>query len=83
LLLYAFGNELSKEACEGSNKIPVGNCSLQGVPDFRYLGSAINHNNNNKTEEISQRIKKGNREYYIHKSVMIPKLIIKQTKYEI
>jgi hypothetical protein len=32
------------------------------------------------TEEISQGIKKGHRAYYIHKSLMTPKLISKQTK---
>ena len=32
------------------------------------------------TEEISQRIKKGNRAYYTHKSLMRSKFISKQTK---
>ena len=70
---------VSREAYKGRNKISVGNYCLERVPCFLYLGSVINRSNK-MTEEISHSIKKGNRAYYKHKSLMTYKLISKKLK---
>lgn len=70
---------VSKETYKGNNKIAIAGYGFERISNFPYLGSAVNHHHK-MMEEISQRIKKGNRAYCTHKSLMTSKLISKQTK---
>lgn len=70
---------VSREASKISNKISVEDYCFERVLSFLYLGSVINRSNK-MTEEISHSIKKGNRAYYKHKSLMTYKLISKKLK---
>jgi hypothetical protein len=69
---------VSKETYKGKNKISIGDYCFETASNFPYLSSVINHNNT-MTQEISQRITKGNRAYYNHKSLITSELISKQT----
>jgi len=60
-------------------KIGIGRYRFQRVSSFPYLGSIINEDNS-ISEEITHRLKKGNRTYYAHKGLMTSKLIKRYTK---
>jgi hypothetical protein len=62
-----------------SKKIGIGGYRFERVSSFPDVGSIIN-DDNSISEEITHRIKKGNRTYYAHKGLMTSKLINRYTK---
>ena len=63
-------------------KIGIERYRFERVSSFPYLGSIIKKDNS-ISEEITHRVKKGNRTYYAHNGLMTSKLINRYTKEKI
>ena len=56
------------------NKIEIETMSFESVQSFKYLGSAVNHNNTIE-EEIKGRLIAGNKAYYANQKMFQSKLL--------